>query len=239
LYEDLIRDVVDYHGDLVRNIQTIRVSQDLFDDLSGDAADRAVAVAAESAEWIRSDAPLITRPFDYGSVITYPFIQFNGHQTRFSDGLRYGVWYGSMDIETTVCETVYHRHRFIMDSFATENRMIVNERRVFNVRCDAILIDLRGKERKEKRLVDRRDYTYTQGLGHYLREQGMNGLFVKSARVAASANGVNAAVFRREPLSDVRDLCHLSYKMNPVEDVVRVERTPGRVWMEVRASKLG
>lgn len=233
MYERLIREVADYHGDLVRNIQTIRISQDLFDDLSHDAAARRVAIAAEAQERIASDAPLITRPFDYGTVITYPFAEFNGHATRFSDGLRYGVWYGSLDLETTVYETVYHRHRFLTD-FLSADREIRNERRVFEVRCEAIVIDLRGKEKREPRLLDRASYAFTQPLGAYLQAQGTNGLLVKSAR----CRGVNAALFRPEVLSQVRDLCHLSYRMNPAEDMAIVERTPGETWLEIRPSTL-
>ena len=231
MYEDLIREVADYHGDLIRNIQTIRVSQDLFDDLPGD---HAVAIAAEAASRIPSESPLITRPFDYGTVITFPFANFNGHATRFSDGLRYGVWYGSLDLETTVYETVYHRHRFLQDAFAAEDREIRGERRVFDVRCDAILLDLRGKQRNEPRLVDRRSYGYTQPLGAYLQAQGSNGLLLKSAR----CDGVNAAIFRPEALSLVRDLCHLTYVMNPRRDLAVVERTPGETWLEIRPSTL-
>lgn len=145
MFGELIGAVVDYHGDLVRNIAGIRVAQALFDDLSGDEADQAVAVAAESAGRIPSTAPLITRPFDYGAVITYPFVPQNWHATRFSDGLRYGVWYGSLALETTVYETVYHWHRFVTDSFPSEKRPIRGERRVLDVRCDAILVDLRRR----------------------------------------------------------------------------------------------
>ena len=234
MYEELIREVADYHGDLVRNIQTIRVSQDLFDDLSDSPAARAVAVAAEAADRIPSEAPLITRPFDYGTVITYPFANFNGHATRFSDGLRYGVWYGSLDLETTVYETVYHRHRFLQDSFAGEDRPIRSERRVFEVRCDAILLDLRGKERDEPRLLDRRSYDFTQPLGSYLQAQGSNGLLVKSAR----CDGLNAAILAPQALSRVRDVCHLTYVMNPRQDLALVERTPGDTWLEIRPSAL-
>jgi hypothetical protein len=234
MYEGLIREVADYHGDLVRNIQTIRVSQDLFDDLSDDAAARAVAVAAEAADRIPSESPLITRPFDYGTVITFPFANFNGHGTRFSDGLRYGVWYGSLELETTVYETVYHRHRFLQDSFAGEDRPIRNERRVFDVRCDAILLDLRGKEAAQPGLLDRQSYAFTQPLGGYLQAQGSNGLLVRSARCP----GMNAAVFRADVLSGVRDQCYLTYTMNPRRDLAIVERTPGLTWLEIRPSTL-
>ena len=82
MFEKLLRQVADYRGDLVRNIKGIRVSQDLFDDLARDPADRAVAIAAESATRLPSAAPLITRPFDYGTVITFPFVPQNWHATR-------------------------------------------------------------------------------------------------------------------------------------------------------------
>lgn len=233
-YQPLIEKVVGYRDDLVRNIKGIRETQDLFDDLATDAADRAVAIAAETATRLPSDAPLITRPFDYGTVITYPFIDFNWHATRFSDGLEYGVWYGSLDLETTVYETVYHWHRFVMDSFAGEDREITGERRVFTVYCDAILIDLRGKERRERRLIDKRDYGFTQALGGFLRAQGQNGLLVKSAR----SKGTNAAIFKPRVLSTVRDLCMLTYQMNPTKDRVTVKRTRGKQWLAVVPSEL-
>lgn len=234
MYVDLLKDVVDFHGDLVRNIKGVRASQHLFDDLSDDPDEQALAAAAESAGRIPSDTPLITRPFDYGVLVTFPFVNFNGQGTRFSDGLNYGVWYGSPDLETSVHETVYHWHEFIADSFAREDREIVGERRVFRARCDAILIDLRGKERREKRLLDRRDYRYTQHLGSYLEEQNQNGLLVHSAR----CRGTNAAILTPGVLSRVRDLCFLTYRMNPMQDLVRVERTPGRKWLEIKPSSL-
>ena len=235
MYEKLIREVADFHGDLVRNIKGIRHSQNLFDDLSPDSADQAAAVAAESATRLPTPSPMITRPFDYGTVVTYPFLPQNWQATRFSDGLAYGVWYGSLELETTVYESAYHWHRFVMDSFAKEKREIVGERRLLDVRCDAILLDLRGKEKKAPRLLDRRDYGYAQGLGRYLKAQSQNGLLVRSAR----AHGENAALLRAEVLSRVREKCFLTYRMNPGVDEITVERTAGRQWLKIRPSALG
>ena len=235
MYQALIDTAIDYHGDLVRNIKTIRESQDLFDDLSTDAEDWAVAIAAEGLDYIPSPAPLITRPFDYGVVITYPFVPQHWQQTRFSDGLQYGVWYGSLQVETTIYESIYHWRRFIADTYASEDRTIAGERRVFDVRCDAILVDLRGKEDRFPQLVDRRSYAYTHGLGRYLHEQGQNGVLVRSAR----AEGMNGAMFRPGVLSAVRDRCYLTYLGNPVRDEVVVQRETGETWMTVRPSDLG
>ena len=230
--EALIREVVPFSGDLIRNIKGVRVSQDLFDDLARDPADRDVAIAAESATRMPSPAPLITRPFDYGTVITYPFVPHNWQATRYSDGLAYGVWYGALELETTVYETVYHWHRFVMDSFAGLDRTIAGERRVFDVRCEAILIDLRAA--REPRLTDRRDYGFTWKVGRYLWERSQSGLLARSARAA----GTTAAMFRPEPLTDVRDRCFLTYRMNPAEDLAVVERAPGETWLSLRPSTL-
>jgi hypothetical protein len=226
VFERLLHKVADYRGDLVRNIKGIRVSQDLFDDLAQDATDRDVAIAAESATRISSPAPLITRPFDYGTVITYPFVPQNWHATRYSDGMRYGVWYGALELETTVRETLYHWYRFVTDSFSLD-REIVGERRVFQVRCEAILIDLRSA--KEPRLVERNDYSFTQQLGAYLSQRAQSGLLAPSAR----GPGTAAAILRPEALSEVRDLCYLTYRMNPMHDMAVVERTPGETWLRI------
>lgn len=231
--ERLIRQVTPFRSDLVRNIKGLRVSQDLFDDLARDAADRDVAIAAESATRVPSAAPLISRPFDYGAVITYPFVPHNWQATRYSDGLAYGVWYGALELETTVYETAYHWHRFVMDSFAGLDRAVLGERRVFNVRCDAVLIDLRAAD--EPRLTDRRDYAFTWQVGRYLWERSQSGLLARSARAPA---GNNAAILRPEVLSDVRDVCFLTYRMHPARDRVLVERTPGTAWLELKPSTL-
>src|SRR5688572_22950617 len=232
MVERLVREVVRFDGDLARNIKGIRISQSLFDDLSADPADQAVAVLAESIERLPSEAPLITRPFDYGAVVTYPFVPHNWHATRWSDGLSYGVWYGSLELETTLYESVFHWHRFVMNAFPDIKKDVVGERRVLDVRCRALLIDLRGSD--DARLVDRRDYSHTQRLGRYLHERSQNGLLARSAR----RQGVNAAVLDPRCLSDPRDSCFLTYRMAPAEDRVTVERTPGETWLEIRPSTL-
>ncbi len=231
---DLVDTNVAWAGDLARNIKTIRASQDLFDDLSTDPRDWATAITAEAEERIPTAASVITRPFDYGTVIGYSFDPGHWQSTRFGDGSRYGVWYGSTDAVTTVYETVYHWHRFLMDSFAGEDRDILGERRVYDVRCEALLIDLRGKERRYPDLVHRGSYAFTQRLGAFLHGQGSNGVLVRSAR----CKGVNGAVFQRERLSDVRERMLLTYRCNPAGDTCAVEREPGRPWMKVRPSTL-
>lgn len=225
----------DFHDDLVRNIPGIRQSQHLFDDLSDDAADWAIAIAAEAAQRLSTPSALITRPFDYGTVISYTFESAHWQATRFSDGSQYGVFYGSLDVATTVYETAWHWYRFVLDSFAEDDREIVTDRRVLDVRCDALLIDLRGKEVRYPGLIDRNSYAFTHQVGRYVHDQGINGLLVRSAR----CDGSNAAVFAPERLSNPRDRSFLTYRLNPRRDAFRAERTPGRRWLSFAPSTLG
>jgi len=232
---DLVATNVDFHDDLVRNIPGIARSQDLFDDLSSDPRDWAIAIAAEAEQRIETGAALITRPFDYGTVISYTFDASHWQATRFSDASRYGVWYGSPQLETTVHETAWHWYRFVRDSYPGEDRQITTDRRVFNVRCDALLLDLRGKEDAYPDLVSRASYGFTHQVGQYVHEQGLNGLLVRSARCA----GINAAIFRAERLSNVRDRMFLTYHVNVVQDTFVAQRTPGANWLEFSPSTLG
>lgn len=234
-YGELVGRNVDFHGDLVRNIPGIRSSQDLFDDLSEEPADWDIAIAAEAAERIPTQAALVSRPFDYGSVVTYSFDSAHWQATRFSDGTRYGVWYGSLEIETTVCETAWHWYRFVTDSFAAEARPIVTDRRLFDTRCDALLVDLRGREKEQPELVSRRSYVFTHKLGAWLHDQDVNGLATRSAR----CEGDNVAVFRPMRLANVRERGFLTYRLDVAGDRLVVERTPARRWLELAPSKLG
>jgi hypothetical protein len=235
LQADLLSANVNFRDDLVRNIPGTRESQNLFDDLSSDPADWEVAIAAEGAQRIPTASALITRPFDYGSVISYTFDTSHWQATRFSDGSLYGVWYGSLAVETTVYETAWHWYRFVLDSFAGEDREILTERRVFDVRCEALLIDLRGKEAGYPEITSRTSYAFTHRVGLYVHEQDLNGLLVRSAR----CDGTNGAIFRPERLSNVRHRTYLSYRLNAMRDSFAAERTPGRKWLTISPSTLG
>jgi len=235
MWTSLLAANVDFHDDLVRNIPGIRESQNLFDDLSPNPADWDIAIAAEGAVRIPTDAALISRPFDYGMAISYSFDSAHWQATRYSDGTTYGVWYGALDIETTVYETAWHWYRFVIDSFPSEDREIVTERRVFAARCDALLIDLRGKHVAHPQLVSRSNYAFTQQIGRYVHEQGLNGLLAPSAR----CDGFKGAIFKHERLSNVRDRAFLTYRLNTVRDTFVAERTPERKWIRLTPSTLG
>src|SRR5471030_764422 len=100
--------LVDFDRDVFRNIATIRKSQDLLDDLSPDPRQRAYGEAAvvQRQEELDFRAPVLSRPFEYGIALGDGLP--GRPVTRYSAGSRCGVWYGSLEMETTVHETVYH-----------------------------------------------------------------------------------------------------------------------------------
>jgi hypothetical protein len=230
VHPDLFDTLVDFDEPAYRNIRSIRVSQALHDDIAVSPEDQAIAMAAAAQGKPSSEAPLLTRPFDYGLDIVYPFLPESLHRTRFSDGTRYGVWYGSREIETTVDETAYHWARFVRASYGASNTELRSDRRVFTARVRGLLVDLRGKEKRYPDLLHRSDYTFPNEVGRYLFDQGQNGVLVRSAR----CDGTNVDVFRPPVLSDVRDQCYLTYRFVPASDRLVVERTPGRIWMRIQ-----
>lgn len=229
MFPGLFEKLAPINDDIYRNIKSLREPQDLYDDLSPSKKAWSFAQAAEARIKPGSTEPLITRPFDYGTVISYPFIPTNWHTTRFSDGKLFGVWYGSFKLETTVHETVYHWVQFVNDSYPDHREEIRSERRVFRVRAASLVVDIRTKHKEFPRLLHPHDYTFAQQAGSYLYDQGQNGLLVKSARY----DGINADFFTPNVLSNPRDVCFLCYRYKPTDPVVVVERKPGVTWRRV------
>jgi hypothetical protein len=218
------------HADQFRNIVSLRVSQDLFDDLSDDPAAWQAAIQLELATkppLFASPTPVIHRPFEeahWNDAIGYPFTHWQ--RSRYSDG-RFGVWYGADSIETTVHETVHHWRAQLLGDAGFSQAGIVGERRLYRVRCDAALIDLRPAVPSVPALVDPADYGLTQQIGAKLHREGHPGLTSKSAR----CKGDILAILNARVLSNPRPLCHLTYRTTATGVVV--EREAGKVWMRV------
>lgn len=230
MYQELLTDIDDYSSDLYRNIKTARISIDCYDDLGDGDFDTQVAVDSEMAGHTETHAATITRPFDYGQVIAYSFEAAHWQATRFGDGRSFGVWYGSEAMETTIYETVYHWRKFVRDSFGDVDEEIPADRRIVLARCQGLLVNLVGKEVDFPNLIDpdESNYAFTQQVASYLVQNRQSGLLVKSAR----CEGVNAAIFNKDILSNPRDFCYLTYFWNPAEgDEVRVERELGTTLM--------
>lgn len=225
----------DFNGLPYRNITTLRESEDLFDDLTdGDATASAIAAEAEmrvKQHQIVRDPKIIQRGFDYTrSIIDYPFKNEPCLFTRFGDGT-YGVWYGSLEMKTTVFETCFHMIKAELAVEGLEEK-IVRERAVYRVKCSAILIDLSGKQKSYPKLVAD-DYGFTHQIGQRINREGHPGLLAPSART----KGTNIIIFNPDVLSDPRLHCYLTYNFDPQRLTIRVERTIGRTWLNVDGRK--
>ena len=226
---ELLTEVVRFKDDVFRNIVGIRESQDLYDDLTDNPDDYALAQAVEGdTKPTLTGSGIIDRPFDYG-VIDYPFETQNWAQTRFSDG-SFGVFYGSLNLETTIYETVYHTLQDLdAANFLAQGESIIRERRVCLVEVDAILYDCTEKADDRPELIYPHDYRFTNDVGRYIHENDRDGLITRSAR----CDGVNTPIFRSDRLDRPRDHCFLSYTVDTANEVVLVERTIGQVSYEI------
>jgi hypothetical protein len=218
------------HADLIRNIVSIRISQDLFDDLSDEPSEWESAINLELATkspLFASSVPVIHRPFEealWNEAINYPFK--NWMRTRYSDG-SFGVWYGADTVETTVHETVHHWRAGLLRDAGFDQPGIRIERKIYRVRCDAALVDLTSTVTNFPALVDPLDYTLTQQVGAKLHREGHPGLISMSARCDGNAY----AVLNPKVLSSPRQMGFLTYVTT--ESGVAVERDPGVVWINL------
>lgn len=219
------------HQDLVRNIVALPVSEHPFDDLSDDPSAWQAAIQLELStkpKAFTSGQPIIDRPFEeaaWNDAIGYPFR--NWMHSRFSDG-SFGIWYGSDSIETTVYETVHHWRAGLLADAGFTGPGIEIERKLFRVRADAALIDLRPAIAHFPALVAPDDYTLTQEIGARAHREGHPGLVSRSAR----CEGDVYAVLNARVLSDPRQIGYLTYRTT--DGGVDVEREPGTVWLRLQ-----
>ena len=180
MFESLLSDNVVFSDDVFRNIPAIAVSQQLLAPLSSLKHDwdygESLVEDTKKEDITGFESAIINRPFLYG--VGAPGASTGFTRTRFSDGTQYGIWYGSLDMLTTLYETVYHFVQNILEESVGNGVIVRTERRIFAVGCDGILIDLRGKYKKFPGLVSN-DYSYTHALGDYLYRQNINGALVK------------------------------------------------------------
>lgn len=218
----------DFNQDVYRNIVSLRESQDLFEDLTGGDPDLS-NLAMEAEARVKENIPkgLIERGFHYSQAIGFPFETQPFMASRYSDGT-FGVWYGSVDkMETTIFESAYHmtQDESNIDGL---NEIVVRERAVYLIHCEAILIDVVGKEKAFPQLVAN-DYSFTQAIGKRLSQEGHPGLLAPSAR----CKGINIVIFNPEVLNKPRQHCYLTYHLDPATRTVKVERQPGEILMIV------
>ncbi len=223
--------LADVRQDVTRNIVSPRQSQDIFDDLTDDPAEWLLAQKVEDEvkpPLYRSRLPIIHRPFEdaeWFNAIAWPFKHWQA--SRFSDG-SYGVWYGSDTVETTVCESAYHWYRGLLSDAGYEREAVIVERKVYQVACNAAVLDFRKTTADYPELLHPAEYAFPHTVGARIHREGHPGLLIQSVR---RPEGENVAVFHPGVLSNPRLNCQLTYRIEG--DRIRVEKNPGTVWLSL------
>ena len=228
--------LADVHQDLMRNIVSIRDSQNLYDDLSDDPDEWTLAQQVEDEVKpppYRSSTPVIHRPFEdaeWFNAIAWPFDHWQS--SRFSDG-SFGVWYGCNSVEASVYESAYHWYRWLLSDAGFEKSAVIGERKIYSVTCDAALLDFRGLVADFPELSHKTDYSYAQSVGSRIHREGHPGLVIPSVRYTG---GENYVVFNPDVLSNPKFNCQLTYRVEGNEIIV--EKNPGTTWLVVPIAEL-
>ena len=134
--------------------------------------------------------PPADRVFGAGSgPIMAAFTHVNPNGSRFSDG-QWGVFYAAAERRTAVEETKYHHARFLAATCEAPCHLSM---RLYHVRIDAELHDLRGARGDLQRALDPDSYAASQALARELRAAGSNGIAYDSVR---HAGGECVGLFR-------------------------------------------
>ena len=148
------------------------------------------------------------RLFGPGSTcIMAAFTHLNPQGSRFSDG-SYGVFYCARKRDTAIAETRYHAALF-MD--ATREPPMRLQMRLYTIKANGVVTDLREASHADPRIVDPDDYAYAQGIGRKLRADGVPGILYPSVRHPA---GECLAAFRTAILRNCLHAAYLEYNWN-------------------------
>lgn len=206
--------------DVARNIVRALTVTQAFSDLTESVDDSQIAEKAINFALKNQNS------FYYSTAIGYPFETDNFMASRFSDGT-FPVWYGSMDLITTIYETANHMIKSEM-AIKTDEEIIIRERTIYDVLCEGILIDLTRKKKNYPELISE-NYQTTQRIGKLLAEQGYPGVLSPSARFL---RGINVNIFKQEILNNPRVSCELNYHLFPKERIVKIMKK-NKIWMEI------
>lgn len=211
-----------------RNIATAVPSIDPFDDVLTDETDKAIARAWRTetvgvpAERARSVGQGYLAPFLYGDKRQTIYVFDVGlSRSRYSDG-KFGVWYGALESETSVWESMHYLYRTAKEDLANAaSGTIRRHRRMFVAELKAAkAIDLTPFHKEFPNLSHPYDYSLTQHLGRFARSHAV-GLFLSPS--ARAEGGVCVPVFDESCIVGDRPLYEYFVTFKRGSDVALVE----------------
>lgn len=153
-----------------RNIPTCSPSQMLFDDIVDDEDEAAILMDAEASASGIDHSLAKTGRFEQYGQIENSLLCFNEsfwRWSRFGDG-SFGVWYGALDEETSIEETLYHRPELDRNDLLLSDNPIMQARRMFRAQLTSRrAVDLCPFSAFYPKLTADRDYSFCQSLGSF------------------------------------------------------------------------
>lgn len=203
-----------FDKEVFRNIFTIIESQTLFDDLDVSNADLPVLFAWDNeSSQIDHNQPAKNRVFQYRdkpATSMAVFDKVNWPKSRFSDGT-FGVWYGALERDTSVYETLYWCIWFARDDLKKSAVPIINERALFSVNVKTERsVNLCNRIAQFPDLVGVSDNTLCQLIGSACTKSGVEVLQSKSARLQG---GVCVPVFSPTAIAAENKIGYLRYEL--------------------------
>ena len=152
--------------------------------------------------------PAEERLYGNGSTpIMAAFTHLNLDGSRFSNGT-YGVFYCACDRNTAIADTRYHSALFMG---ATNEQPMRLQMRLYSVKVNGEVVDLRLAAINEPAIVDPNDYSHSQTIGRRLKEQGAQGILYPSVR---QLGGECVAALRTGILRECLHASYLEYNWN-------------------------
>lgn len=225
--DGLFDNTQDFNDEALRNIVSLRVSQNLFDDLVDNEEETNTLIAVEMRIKSDLDPGPIPRAFHYSTAIEYPFTTEPFMSSRYGDGT-YPIWYGSLAIDTTIHETCWHMFNELSGTEGIDET-VIRERAIYSVNCRSLLFDLVSKKEDFPDLIADH-YTFTQQVGKRIQQEGHPGLLTPSAR---DPEGINAVIFSQDALENARLNHYLTYIYDPEQNKISIEREPGNIYLEI------
>lgn len=217
MIDDLLTNTISFNQDVKRNITDPEPVENIFSDLAddesfSDAAEELIDKVSKNISFSGQHSD-----FFYTAAIAYPFETEPFMESRYSDGT-FPVWYGSLDVETTIYETSYHAMRSVLNIEGIEYEdLIIKKRALYDVHCEAILFDITDKI-EFKSEVTSNDYRHCQNIGKHIRKSGFPGLLSPSARYS----GTNINVFKRDVLDRPRLTKKMTYELDIKKQRIRI-----------------
>jgi hypothetical protein len=148
-----------------------------------------------------------------------PFVHLNPAGSRFSSG-DFGVYYAAEDVQTAIAETRHHQQNYFSGIVGLKYDRLTM--RCLKTQFTASLRDIRGEYFKEHECYNKDNYSVSQQLGAFLKNNNDAGLTYNSVRLAAKTC---YALFSPSVIKDIIQTTHYEYIWDGEKIVVALETT--------------